>query len=386
MLCDRCRSEPVAARQGEPGSPGGDTPGATLRGSIGSAKPFPYLVPYAARRHVVRPPRQRSSLTDATTTPSHPVTDATSAAQQCAPVRIAATTPAAAERARQLGYRVEWMGAGNGFAVERPGGAAWTDDGVDWFLRMASVAHAMRAGRVRRWARRRRNVRRVSRKAWAPDDPPRPRRTTDDLGPISLAPHSIARQVTGRRRGGALPGRCRRASPSARGLDGSDAPGVGALDDPATCTEAGLALERLRLLAAGADVTREAELGRERAHLVVVVAAVETKPCGRACRGRALDDDRGKCRRVGKSLTRSRSPTRCRAGCPWPSVRSDRFAPFLLCQWDWGRFARHRAAPCRARHRARATPTRSRPCRRRRADRGAIAQGRLLSSHSRKRR
>ena len=61
-------------------------------------------------------------------------------------VRIAATTPAAAERARQLGYRVEWMGAGNGFAVERPGGAAWTDDGVDWFLRMASVAHAMRAG------------------------------------------------------------------------------------------------------------------------------------------------------------------------------------------------------------------------------------------------
>ena len=80
-------------------------------------------------------------------------------------VRIAATTPAAAERARQLGYRVEWMGAGNGFAVERPGGAAWTDDGVDWFLRMASVAHAMRAGRVRRWARRRRNVRRVSRKA-----------------------------------------------------------------------------------------------------------------------------------------------------------------------------------------------------------------------------
>jgi hypothetical protein len=95
-------------------------------------------------------------------------------------VRIAATTPAAAERARQLGYRVEWMGVDNGFAVERPGGAVWTDDGVDWFLRMASVAHAMRPGRVRRWARRRRNVRRGPRKGVRRPAPP-PRPATDDL-------------------------------------------------------------------------------------------------------------------------------------------------------------------------------------------------------------
>ena len=40
-------------------------------------------------------------------------------------------------------------------------------------------------------------------------------------------------------------------------------PGVGALDDPATGTEAGLALERLRLFAAAADVGGEGELRGE---------------------------------------------------------------------------------------------------------------------------
>ena len=210
MLCDRCRSEPVAAEAGRrlagvhplgvrlvPRAVHGvaavaascsrnTTVGlasssrghrrvarrATPRVHFSAGRPRrfktvrPTWVLYAARRHVVRPPRQRSSLTDATTTPSHPVTerDERGAAVRTE-VRIAATTPAAAERARQLGYRVEWMGVDNGYAVERPGGAAWTDDGVDWFLRMASVAHAMRAGRVRRWARRRRNVRRGPRKA-----------------------------------------------------------------------------------------------------------------------------------------------------------------------------------------------------------------------------
>jgi hypothetical protein len=52
-------------------------------------------------------------------------------------------------------------------------------------------------------------------------------------------------------------------------------PGVGALDDPAAGTEAGLALERLRLVAATADVRGERELRRELTHLAVVVAAVE---------------------------------------------------------------------------------------------------------------
>ena len=244
MLCDRCRSEPVAAEAGrrlagvqplgvgwcrepfmgsrpsqrrarercrrspgelEPRPPPG-SPRATPRVHFSAGRPRLQTVRstwvlYVARHHVVRPPRQRSSLTDATTTPSHPVTDRDErGAAVRTEVRIAATTPAAAERARQLGYRVEWMGVDNGYAVERPGGAAWTDDGVDWFLRMASVAHAMRAGRVRRWARRRRNVRRGPRKAWAADDQPRPRRTTDDLArPAHLVWEGIAGPTPWRR-------------------------------------------------------------------------------------------------------------------------------------------------------------------------------------------
>lgn len=54
-------------------------------------------------------------------------------------------------------------------------------------------------------------------------------------------------------------------------------PGVGAFDDPAAGAEAGLALDRLRLVAAAADVRSERELRREFAHLVVVVAAVEAQ-------------------------------------------------------------------------------------------------------------
>lgn len=62
-------------------------------------------------------------------------------------------------------------------------------------------------------------------------------------------------------------------------------PGVGALDDPAARPVAGLALDRLRLLATAADVRGEAELGAELAHLVVVVGGVEAQtlrpPAGR---------------------------------------------------------------------------------------------------------
>jgi hypothetical protein len=70
-------------------------------------------------------------------------------------------------------------------------------------------------------------------------------------------------------------------------------PGVGALDDPAAGTEARLALDRLRLVAAAADVRGERELRREFAHLVVVVAAVEAQSLRPLpCRLRALDRDR----------------------------------------------------------------------------------------------
>jgi hypothetical protein len=70
-------------------------------------------------------------------------------------------------------------------------------------------------------------------------------------------------------------------------------PGVGALDDPATGTEASLALDRLRLFAAAADVRGEGELVAEVAHLGVVVAAVEAEALWRLGRWRRpLDRDR----------------------------------------------------------------------------------------------
>ncbi len=65
--------------------------------------------------------------------------------------------------------------------------------------------------------------------------------------------------------------------------DGEDAaeavePGVGALDDPAAGAEAGLALERLRLFGAAADVGGEGKLLRELADFFVVVGDVEAEP------------------------------------------------------------------------------------------------------------
>src|SRR5712692_3838133 len=70
-------------------------------------------------------------------------------------------------------------------------------------------------------------------------------------------------------------------------------PGMRPLDDPAPCPEAHLALDRLRLLAAGADVGGEAKLGGELAHFGVVVAAVEAEALRTACRRLgSLDRDR----------------------------------------------------------------------------------------------
>ena len=64
------------------------------------------------------------------------------------------------------------------------------------------------------------------------------------------------------------------------GEDAAEAiqPGVGALDDPAACAEAGLAFDRLRLFAPAADVGGERELRGELADLVVVVGRVEAQP------------------------------------------------------------------------------------------------------------
>lgn len=79
------------------------------------------------------------------------------------------------------------------------------------------------------------------------------------------------------------------------GEDATEAvqPGVGAFDDPAACAEAGLVLDRFCFFAAAADVGGEAELGRELAYFVVVVAAVEAQPLrSPPCWLRTLDRDR----------------------------------------------------------------------------------------------
>ena len=68
-------------------------------------------------------------------------------------------------------------------------------------------------------------------------------------------------------------------------------PGVGALDDPAACAEAGLALDRLCFLAAAADVRGEREFVGECADLVVVVGGVEAEPL-RPLPGRLRSFDR----------------------------------------------------------------------------------------------
>jgi hypothetical protein len=69
-------------------------------------------------------------------------------------------------------------------------------------------------------------------------------------------------------------------------------PGVAAFDDPAAGAEAGLAFDRLRFLAAGADVRGEAKLLGELVHLRVVVALVQAEALRRGrCRRRSPDRD-----------------------------------------------------------------------------------------------
>ena len=87
------------------------------------------------------------------------------------------------------------------------------------------------------------------------------------------------------------------------GEDAAEAvePGVGAFDDPATSAEAGLALDRLRLFAASADVGGEGELGGQLVHLGVVVALVEAQPL-RLLRGRLGPRDRDAVERLPDEL------------------------------------------------------------------------------------
>ncbi len=82
------------------------------------------------------------------------------------------------------------------------------------------------------------------------------------------------------------------------GEDATEAiqPGVSALDDPAASAEAGLTLDRLRLLAAAADVRGERELLGELPDLAVVVRGVEAEPvCAPGRRLGPLDRDAREC-------------------------------------------------------------------------------------------
>ena len=66
---------------------------------------------------------------------------------------------------------------------------------------------------------------------------------------------------------------------------------MGALDHPAAGAKAGVALELLLLLAAGADVRGEAVFVEELVHLGVVVALVQTDPLRFSSGVRPGDDD-----------------------------------------------------------------------------------------------
>jgi hypothetical protein len=104
---------------------------------------------------------------------------------------------------------------------------------------------------------------------------------------------------------------------------------LGALDDPAAGAEAGLALERLGFLAAGADVGGEAELGDERVHLGEVEPLSRQIPCGDSGvgSGRSIGIDAIVARQSLKSF-RFAPAGSIPSGTPAPSVRRLRFAPF----------------------------------------------------------
>jgi hypothetical protein len=114
-------------------------------------------------------------------------------------------------------------------------------------------------------------------------------------------------------------------------------PGVGALDDPATGTEAGLAHDRSRLFAASADVGGEGKLGGELVHLGEVVALVEAEPLW-ALRGRLGPRDRDRLERRSGELevvqvrARGRDPERDAL----PLGEEAPFRPFLALSVGFG--------------------------------------------------
>ena len=153
-------------------------------------------------------------------------------------------------------------------------------------------------------------------------------------------------------------------------------PGVGALDDPAAGAEASLASKRLLFFAAWSGYARvkpnSCASSRTRC---CRRRASRQRPCGcssvGAGRSIGIDSSVGRARRWSLRLAPSSAiPT----GTPLPSVRSDRFAPFSLYRWDWGRCGCHQAAPSSSRRPSPATPTRSLYARRRRADRAATTR------------
>src|SRR5215218_6370493 len=123
------------------------------------------------------------------------------------------------------------------------------------------------------------------------------------------------------------------------GEDAAEAvePGVGAFDDPAAGAEASLALDRLRLFAAAADVRGERELLRELVHLRVVVALVETESL-RLVRGRLGSLDRNARERVARELevvqVRARRRDPDRDALALGEERS--FRPFLALSVGFG--------------------------------------------------
>src|SRR5919112_2770571 len=153
-------------------------------------------------------------------------------------------------------------------------------------------------------------------------------------------------------------------------------PRMGAFHDPAPRPGAGVALG-LDLLAARAQVEREAEFGGEPGHLGIVVALVEAEALRRLRRRRRpLDRDRldGLAHELVVVAVGAigREPERDPATVRQQAPLGPALAPVGRVRAG---FFPHPEAPCPWLRPAPASPTRSRPARRRPAGRGARTHG-----------